>query len=111
MKRREAIEQQASAWLASRDAAAPSVEQETEFQDWIAADIRHRVAYLRLKEAWRRADRLREARPLDRDVDPDLLRGPTVRIRWSLAMAASLLVGLLFGGYVFVQSQLGWHHY
>jgi transmembrane sensor len=111
VKRREAIEQEASRWLAARDASTPGVDEETAFQDWISADIRHRVAYLKLEEAWRRSDRLRETRPLDRDVDPDLLRGQTVRSRWSLAMAASLLVGLLFGGYVFVQSQLGWHHY
>jgi transmembrane sensor len=111
VKRRELIEQEASGWLVARDAGTPSVEQETAFQEWISTDIRHRVAYLRLEEAWRRSDRLRETRPLDRDVDADLLRSRNVRSRWSLAMAASLLVGLLFGGYVFVQSQLGWSHY
>ena len=111
MKRRELIDQEASRWLAARDAATPSVEDETSFQDWISADIRHRVAYLRMEETWRRSDRLREARPLDRDADADLLRPQRAHGRWSLAMAASLLVGLLFGGYVFVQSQFGWHHY
>jgi transmembrane sensor len=108
---RELIDQEASRWLAARDAATPSVEDETAFQDWISADIRHRVAYLRLEETWRRSDRLREARPLDREPDADLLRPQRVRGRWSLAMAASLLVGLLFAGYVFVQSQFGWNHY
>jgi len=111
VKRRELIDQEASRWLAARDAAPPSVEDETSFQDWISADIRHRVAYLRMEETWRRSDRLREARPLDRDADANLLRPQRVHSRWSLAMAASLLVGLLFGGYVFVQSQFGWHHY
>lgn len=111
MSRREIIDQEASRWLAARDANAPGVEEEAAFQDWISADIRHRVAFLRMEETWRRSDRLRETRPLDRDVDADLLRNQPVRSRWSMALAASLLVGLVFAGYVFVQSQLGWHHY
>ena len=111
MKQREVIEQEASRWLVERDARPPDLEDEAAFQQWICADIRHRVAFLRLEETWRRSDRLHEARPLDRDVDADLLRAPPVRSRWSMAIAASLLVGLLFAGYVFVQTRIGWQHY
>jgi transmembrane sensor len=111
MRRHELIEQEASRWLATMDAGSPTVELETEFHDWIEADIRHRVAFLRLEETWRRSDRLRELRPLDREVDADLLRAQSSRVRWPLALAASFLLALLFGGYVFVQSQFGWNHY
>jgi transmembrane sensor len=111
MKRREMIDQEASRWLAARDAGPPSVEQEAEFHGWIEADIRHRVAYLRLEETWRRSDRLNELRPLDRDVDADLLRSRSARARWPLALAASFLGALVFAGYVLVQSQFGWQHY
>jgi transmembrane sensor len=111
VSRRELIEQEASSWLATLDAGPPTVEQETRFHDWIEADIRHRVAFLRLQETWRRSDRLSELRPLDRDVDADLLRPQSKRARWPLAMAASFLVALGFGGYVFVQAQVGWHQY
>jgi transmembrane sensor len=111
VKRREVIEEEASRWLAERDARTPGVEEESAFQDWISADIRHRVAFLRMEETWRRSERLREARPLDRDIDADLLRAAPVRRRWPIALAASVLVGLLAAGYVFVQSQLGWQHY
>ena len=85
MNAAELIEQQASRWLSRRDAQAPSAEDDADFDRWLAADIRHRVAYLRLEGAWKRSDRLRDLRPLDRGVDPDLLRAHTLRSRWPVA--------------------------
>lgn len=112
MKRRQQrIEEEASRWLAALDAGPPGAEQEAAFNEWIEADIRHRVAYLRLEEAWRRADRLREVRPLDGPVDPDLLKPERAPRRWPLALAASFIVGLVAAGYLFAQLRLGWQHY
>jgi transmembrane sensor len=111
MSRREHIDQEASRWLAARDAGAASAAEEAAFQEWIDADIRHRVAYLRLEETWRRSDRLGELRPLDGDVDADLLRDGPARRHWPLALAASVLVGIVFAGYLFIQSQFDWQHY
>jgi transmembrane sensor len=103
------IELQASRWLASRDARPMDTELASAFDQWLNADIRHRVAYLKLESAWRRGDRLRDLRPLDRGIDPDLLRPP--RRYWSLAVAAGVAALLLVAGLFFANTQLGWQRY
>jgi transmembrane sensor len=103
------VEHQASEWLASRDARPEDPELARSFDQWLNADIRHRVAYLKLESAWRRGDRLRDLRPLDRGVNPDLLRPP--RRYWSLAVAASVVLVLVAAGAFFARTQLGWQHY
>lgn len=105
----DSIEQQASRWLASRDARPTDAELASAFDEWLHADIRHRVAYLKLESTWRRGDRLRDLRPLDRGVNPDLLRPP--RRYWSLAIAASALLVVLAAGVFFAHTQLGWQRY
>ena len=107
--RSDTIELQASRWLASRDARPDDPDLASAFDQWLHADIRHRVAYLKLQAAWRRGDKLRDLRPLDRDVNPDLLRPP--RRYWSLAIAASALVVLLGAGVYFATTQPGWQRY
>jgi transmembrane sensor len=104
------IEARASQWLAARDAGALTREQSAELHRWLNADIRHRVAYLRLEATWERTDKLRELQPLDRAMDPDLLALPDERRRWPLAVAASLLVGAL-GGVWGWQQHFSWQHY
>ena len=102
------VEQQASRWLAQRDAGADA-EQEQAFEQWLQADIRNRVTYLRLEASWRRGDRLRDLRPLDRSINPDLLRPP--RRYWTLAIAASAVLALVVTGLFFADSQRGWQRY
>ena len=103
------IDLQASRWLASRDARPSDPEMATAFDQWLQADIRHRVAYLKLESAWRRGDKLRDLRPLDRTINPDLLRTP--RRYWSMAIAASVALVLLGAGIFYANTQLGWQHY
>ncbi|MBX5463268.1 MAG: FecR domain-containing protein [Steroidobacteraceae bacterium] len=75
------IEEQAAAWLVRREAPDFTVQEQEAFEAWLAADSRHRAAYVRLETAWRRADRLSRLRPLDGRVHEDLLaRSPFVRI-------------------------------
>jgi len=66
------IEAQAAEWLIRLD-ADPSPANRAAFEAWAAADPRRRAAFLRLEAGWRRADRLRNLRPLDGPVNEDLL--------------------------------------
>jgi transmembrane sensor len=52
------IETQAAAWLEHRNHAEWSEEDQAAFDAWLVQSLAHRVAYLRLEEAWRFADRL-----------------------------------------------------
>jgi transmembrane sensor len=106
----ELIEARASRWLAARDARATTPEEAAEFNAWLDADIRHRVAYLRLEANWQRADRLRDVRPLDRAVDADLLRAPAPRRHWVTALAASVVLAMLGGAWAW-QQHFSWQHY
>jgi transmembrane sensor len=106
----ELIDARASRWLAARDAGDATPAESAQFDRWLEADIRHRVAYLRLEAAWKRADRLRDARPLDREVDPDLLGPPASRRPWLVALAASAAFALLGGVWIYHQ-RLSWQHY
>jgi transmembrane sensor len=109
------IEHEASLWLASRDAGTPSLAQADEFSRWLESDIRHRVTYLRLESSWRRAGKLRDLRPLDRDVDADLLKrddSPGFRsFRLPMAIAATLLLAIGAGAFWFEQQKHAWQTY
>jgi len=109
MNAEERIEQEASRWLAARDARQPTPEEETAFNYWLDADIRHRVAWLKLEATSQRSDKLRALRPLDRDPDPDLLRES--RPRMPLALAASLLLALVIAAGYLIHEKLGWRQF
>lgn len=105
----EDIEHDASRWLAARDAGASSPEETAEFNRWLEADIRHRVAYLRLEANWRRVEKLKDLRPLDRGIDPDLLKVRPARRPWPFAVAAALLLAVGAGAYLWQKS--AWQTY
>jgi transmembrane sensor len=105
----DSINLRASRWLAARDAGPFTPAESDEFNHWLDADIRHRVAYLRMEANWRRAERLRELKPLDNRIQADLLAKPAKR-RWPMALAASVLVAALAGAWVW-QQQFGWQHH
>jgi transmembrane sensor len=67
------FEAQAAGWLVKRDDGALPAEAQAEFDAWAASDPRAKAAYIRLDMAWKRADGLKRLRPLDGDVDEDLL--------------------------------------
>ncbi|MBB6250755.1 FecR family protein [Nitrospirillum iridis] len=56
------IEEQAARWLARQDAGPLDAAGKAGFDAWLATSTRHRVTYLRLEAAWKRADHLRAAR-------------------------------------------------
>ena len=59
------IEARAADWVAERDRGdgvlGPG--RQAELDDWLCASTAHRVAFLRLDQAWQRADRLRALQP------------------------------------------------
>ena len=86
------FEQEAAQWLARQDGARWDVGQQAELDAWLEADVRHRVAYLRLHAAWRRADALNgAARP---DPAPARRPGPALAHTWRLAAGLLLACGL-----------------
>jgi transmembrane sensor len=75
MTRATDIEQRASEWIIRSEGGHFTEEMRGELERWLQ-EPRHRVTFLRIKEAWRRASRIRNTRPLDGNVDPDLLKNP-----------------------------------
>jgi transmembrane sensor len=73
MTRATDIEQRASEWVIRSEGGNFTQEMRTELERWLQ-DPRNRVNFLRIKEAWRRANRIRTTRPLDGNIDPDLLK-------------------------------------
>ena len=66
------IEAEASEWLIrlERDSSPAT---KAGFEEWIAADPRNRAAFVRLEKTWAHADVLRKLRPLDGNVDENVL--------------------------------------
>jgi len=50
------------------------------FTSWMDRDPRHRAAFVRMKAVWRHHDLLREVRPLEGTIDPDLLASASARV-------------------------------
>ena len=87
------IEMMAAAWLAREDRGL-TTEEAVALEHWLAASTLNRVAYLRLKAAWHRADRLSALKsPVATSIDQ---AGLAIRPRLLSGIAAALL--LLAGG-------------
>jgi transmembrane sensor len=54
----ERIEQTAAQWLAKQDRGEWGEEEQVELNRWLDASTAHRIAYIRLAEAWRRIRQL-----------------------------------------------------
>ena len=110
MTRATDIERRASEWLIRSERGDFTEAMRSELNLWLE-EPHHRVPFLRIQEAWRRANRVRGARRLDGNVDPDLLkrtnvtsgpsgsrggpkRGSGWSVRIALAAAASLIIYL-----------------
>src|SRR6202048_3653877 len=79
MTRATDIEQRASEWIIRSEGGNFTEGMRAELEHWLQ-DPRNRVTFLRIKEAWRRASRIRGTRPLDGNVDPDLLKNPDLTL-------------------------------
>jgi ferric-dicitrate binding protein FerR (iron transport regulator) len=59
---------QAAAWVIQLE-GHDSPERREQFQAWLEASPRNKAAFIRLRTAWKRCDRLRLLRPADGAVD------------------------------------------
>ncbi|MEA1673100.1 FecR family protein [Nitrospirillum sp. BR 11163] len=89
------IEEQAARWLARQDAGPLDAAVKAGFDAWIATSTRHRVTYLRLEAAWKRADQLRAAGPAPAMTRAALERAPWRR--WAPMMAAAAVALVVIG--------------
>lgn len=103
MTRASDIEQRASLWIIRSEGGNFTPGMRAELERWLQ-EPRNRVTFLRIKEAWRRAGRIRNARPLDGNVDPDLLKNSDLTFGpqntnsgsgWSLRVAAGAALTLI----------------
>jgi transmembrane sensor len=95
MKTAREIENEAARWLVRNDQGDLASSAIAACESWLAADLRHRAAYVRMRTAWRRASELGpRMRPHDCRVDPDLLKPQaqrlTTRRRFAIALAAGV---------------------
>lgn len=90
----EDIEQTAAQWLAREDRGL-DVEEALALEGWLATDTLNRVAWLRLKASWQRADRLSSLK----GPSPAALPTPAWRRPAALAAMAAALVLAVTGAW------------
>lgn len=86
----EAIESAAADWLARQDGDAWDAQAQQAFDAWLQASTAHRIAYLRLQTAWRRADRLDQ---LPADAGAVQRRSRDRFSPWRIAAGLALVCG------------------
>jgi len=84
------IEAEAAHWLARQDGDDWNAAGQNDLDAWLAADTRHRVAWLRLRAAWRQADALRGEPTAAAPPRVPLARFSTWRIAAGVALACAL---------------------
>lgn len=100
MRTESEIEREAAEWLIRRDRSEASPQEERDaFEKWLAADARHRAAYLALEHSWRRSDGLKAWRPVDGTTDARVLkklaRQRSALRHWPVALAASMALATI----------------
>jgi transmembrane sensor len=112
MTRATDTEQRASEWIIRSEGGNFTEEMRAELERWLL-EPRNRITFLRIKEAWRRASRMRGARPLDGNVDPDLLKNADLSLRsthtnsgsgWPFRIAAGAALTLI----IYLVCLAGW---
>lgn len=84
------IEMIAARWVSRADAPDWSPQEDEQLHAWLAENTAHRVAWLRLKSVWQRADRLAAVRSAEA---PRVPRRPH-RVLWAMAAALAMMAVL-----------------
>ncbi|PNV26563.1 FecR family protein, partial [Xanthomonas citri] len=85
------IEQVAAQWINRAQSSQWTAQDQRQLDAWLGQDTAHRVAWLRLKSVWDRADRLAAVR----GVQSTRTRRWASPVRWSAAAAVAMLAVLL----------------
>src|SRR5579875_3021006 len=102
-------DRQAAEWLAREDRGL-TADEEQMLQAWMMASYRHKVAYLRAKSVWQRADRLAALRrPQSASADGPLRRSISGALPWLAAAGVVLAIGL--GAGIFAVNKFESAHY
>jgi transmembrane sensor len=88
----EAIEDEAARWFARRDSGNWTNADQQAFDDWLASSLAHRIAYIRIAAAWKRAARMKA---LGAGVPPGTipLRGSWADVRFSSGRSTKMTAG------------------
>jgi transmembrane sensor len=84
------IEDEAARWLACQDGGTLTAPMQEEFDSWLEADTRHRVAWLRLRAAWAQADSLSRPEAANSAQSTTLPRFSPWRIAAGVLLAIAL---------------------
>ena len=84
------IEQVAAQWINRAESPQWTAQDQIQLQAWLEQDTAHRVAWLRLKSVWTRADRLAAVRA----VQPPRIHRWREPMRWAIAASVAMLAVL-----------------
>ena len=84
------IEQVAAQWINRAESPQWTAQDQIQLQAWLEQDTAHRVAWLRLKSVWTRADRLAAVRA----VQPPRIHRWRAPMRWAIAASVAMLAVL-----------------
>lgn len=84
------IQQVAAQWINRAESPQWTAQDQIQLQAWLEQDTAHRVAWLRLKSVWTRADRLAAVRA----VQPPRIHRWRAPMRWAIAASVAMLAVL-----------------
>lgn len=105
MSRVRKTQDAAAQWIIAREEPGWTASDQAELDEWLAQSDLHRVAFIRLEQSWREADRIGS---LGTSLMPESLNENRGRFYWvkrvvPLAAAASLVAAIGLGSHLFMQ--------
>lgn len=105
MSRVRKTQDAAAQWIIAREEPGWTESDQAELDEWLAKSDLHRVAFMRLEQGWREADRISSLGPslMPESLSENRARHYWVRRMVPLATAASLVAAIGLGSHIFVQ--------
>lgn len=97
-----AIDAEASRWIERADREDWSEADQAELDSWLASSPAHAVSYLRLYDAWHRADRLAALRSVNAEAEPAPARSWMLLMRVAAVLCVVAIAGFATTNYLSV---------